>query len=78
MVEFEPQEATTCGSLSCHSELVSSLDMVSSVAGAPRRDLVAGDAVLSPWEPGVKQFGPGRVMALSAGCRDGCDGKFKH
>lgn len=77
MVEFEPQESTTWSSLSCHTELVSSLDMMSSVGGASRRDLVVGDAVLSPWEPGVKRFGPGRVMASSAGCRDGCGGESK-
>lgn len=75
MVEFEPQEGTTWGALSCHRELVSSLDMVSSAGGAPRCDLVAGDAVLSPWEPGVRRYGPGRVTALSAGCRDGCGGE---
>lgn len=77
VVEFEPQEATTWGSLSCHRELVSSLDMVSSASGALQRELVAGDAVLSPWEPGVRRFGPGRVIALSAGCTDRCGGKSK-
>lgn len=78
MVEFQPQEeGTTCGSLSSHRELVSSLDMVSSAGGSPRRNPVAGDAVLSPWEPGERRFGPGRVMALSAGCRDRCGGESK-
>lgn len=78
MVEFEPHEGTTWGSFSCHRELVSSLDMVISTGGClPQRDLAYGDAVLSPWEPGVRRFGPGRVMVPSAGCRDRCGGKSK-
>lgn len=41
---------------------------------APAHRLVPGDAVLSPWEPDLRRYGPGRVMAAATEHRDGFGG----
>ncbi|CAL8263823.1 unnamed protein product [Merluccius merluccius] len=43
-------------------QLVCSLDMINHT-GAHAHRLVPGDAVMSPWEPGVRRYGPGVVTA---------------
>lgn len=73
MVEFDPPGGAACRAVCSHRELVCSLDMVSHT-GAHRLHLLPGDAVLSPWEPDLRRYGPGRVTVASAGCRDGCGG----
>ncbi|CAL8357091.1 unnamed protein product [Lota lota] len=44
-------------------QLVCSLDMIHHT-GAHANQLVPGDAVMSPWEPGVRRYGPGVVTAV--------------
>lgn len=73
MVEFDPPEGAACRAVSSHRELVRSLDMVSHT-GAHRLHLLPGDAVLSPWEPDLRRYGPGRVTVVSADCRNGRGG----
>lgn len=58
--------------MSSQRQLVYSLDMVNHT-GAHTRCLVPGDAVLSPWEPDLRRYGPGRVMG-AAKRRDGFEG----
>lgn len=48
------------GAVSSHRQLVCSLDMVNR-SRAPACSPVPGDAVLSPWEPDLRRYGPGRV-----------------
>uniref|UniRef100_A0A3B4YTM0 DUF4537 domain-containing protein n=1 Tax=Stegastes partitus TaxID=144197 RepID=A0A3B4YTM0_9TELE len=53
------------GVVSSKCQLVCSLDMVND-SRAQSHCLVPGDVVLSPWEPNLKRFGPGRVIALNS------------
>lgn len=73
VVEFDPPGGAAWRAVSSHRELVCSLDMVSHT-GDHRIHLLSGDAVLSPWEPDLRRYGPGRVTEVSAGCRDGRGG----
>ncbi|KAM8752004.1 uncharacterized protein C11orf16 homolog isoform 2-T2 [Acanthopagrus schlegelii] len=64
VVEFDHPGSTSLGVVSSQKQMVCSLDMVNHT-GAHTRCLVPGDAVLSPWEPDLKRYGPGRVMAAT-------------
>ncbi|XP_041853018.1 uncharacterized protein C11orf16 homolog, partial [Melanotaenia boesemani] len=55
------------GTLLHQAEVVCSLDMVND-SRAQTHALVPGDVVLSPWEPDLKRYGPGRVMTATV-CR---------
>ncbi|XP_068452581.1 uncharacterized protein C11orf16 homolog [Clinocottus analis] len=72
VVEFD-RPGGAGGSLEAAAPLrqtVCSLDMESNAA-ARTRPLQPGDAVLSPWEPDLRRYGPGRVMAAAAESTDG-------
>ena len=64
VVEFDCPGAAGLGVVSSQRQLVCSLDMVSHHLGHHTRCLVPGDAVLSSWEPNLRSYGPGRVMAI--------------
>ncbi|XP_062245936.1 uncharacterized protein C11orf16 homolog isoform X1 [Platichthys flesus] len=63
VVEFDCPGTAGLGVVSSQRQLVCSLDMVSHHLGHHTRCLVPGDAVLSPWGPNLRRYGPGRVMA---------------
>lgn len=73
VVEFDHPGDGYLGAVSSHRQLVCSLDMVNR-SGAPARSPVPGDAVLSPWEPELRRYGPGRVMVAATERRDGFGG----
>nr|XP_046250670.1 uncharacterized protein C11orf16 homolog [Scatophagus argus]XP_046250671.1 uncharacterized protein C11orf16 homolog [Scatophagus argus] len=70
LVEFDHSGSSSLGAASSRRQLVCSFDMVNHTR-AHLRCLVPGDAVLSPWEPDLRRYGPGRVMAATEH-RDGC------
>ncbi|XP_037622473.1 uncharacterized protein C11orf16 homolog [Sebastes umbrosus] len=71
VVEFDhPGGAVGLGVVSSQRQLVCSLDMVNHTRAHTHFRLVPGDAVLSPWEPDLRRYGPGRVM-VAAERRDG-------
>lgn len=70
VVEFDPPGGVGLGAVSSHRQLVCSLDMVNR-SRAPACSPVPGDAVLSPWEPDLRRYGPGRVTVAT---RDGFGG----
>ncbi|CAB1416564.1 unnamed protein product [Pleuronectes platessa] len=65
VVEFDCPCTAGLGVVSSQRQLVCSLDMVSHHLGLHTRCLVPGDAVLSPWEPNLRRYGPGRVMSTA-------------
>nr|XP_019934305.1 PREDICTED: uncharacterized protein C11orf16 homolog [Paralichthys olivaceus] len=65
VVAFDCPGTAGVGVVSSQRQLVCSLDMVSHHLGHHTRCLVPGDAVLSPWEPHLRSYGPGRVMAIT-------------
>ncbi|XP_035809510.2 uncharacterized protein C11orf16 homolog [Amphiprion ocellaris] len=69
VVEFDHPGSASAGVVSSKRQLVCSPDMVKD-SRAHSHCLVPGDAVLSPWEPDLRRFGPGRVMAATES-RDG-------
>ncbi|XP_049430795.1 uncharacterized protein C11orf16 homolog [Epinephelus fuscoguttatus] len=69
VVEFDHPGGAGLGVVSSQKQLVCSLDMLN-LSKRHTRCLVPGDAVLSPWEPDLRRYGPGRVMA-AAQRRDG-------
>lgn len=62
VVEFDHPGSAGLGVVSSQRQLVCSLDMANHTR-AHTYCLVPGDAVLSPWEPDLRRYGPGRVMA---------------
>ncbi|XP_023254695.1 uncharacterized protein C11orf16 homolog [Seriola lalandi dorsalis] len=64
VVEFDHPGGSSLGVVSSQRQLVCSLDMVSHIKDHTHC-LVPGDTVLSPWEPGLRRYGPGRVMAAT-------------
>ncbi|XP_044048317.1 uncharacterized protein C11orf16 homolog [Siniperca chuatsi] len=64
VVEFDHPGRAALGVASSQRQLVCSLDMVIHTR-ARTHCLVPGDAVLSPWEPDLIRYGPGRVMAAT-------------
>lgn len=70
VVEFDPPGGVGLRAVSSHRQLVCSLDMVNR-SRAPACSPVPGDAVLSPWEPDLRRYGPGRVTVAA---RDGFRG----
>ncbi|KAI3371016.1 hypothetical protein L3Q82_023670, partial [Scortum barcoo] len=64
VVEFDHPGGADLVVVSSQRQLVCSLDMVNH-ARARTSCLLPGDAVLSPWEPGLRRYGPGRVMAAT-------------
>ncbi|XP_008292999.1 uncharacterized protein C11orf16 homolog [Stegastes partitus] len=64
MIEFDHPGSVSSGVVSSKCQLVCSLDMVND-SRAQSHCLVPGDVVLSPWEPNLKRFGPGRVIAAT-------------
>ncbi|GAA6215318.1 uncharacterized protein C11orf16 homolog [Lates japonicus] len=69
VVDFDHSPGAVLGLVSSQRQLVCSLDMVNHVRDHTHC-LLPGDAVLSPWEPDLRRYGPGRVMAAT-GRRDG-------
>uniref|UniRef100_A0A3Q1F1M4 DUF4537 domain-containing protein n=1 Tax=Acanthochromis polyacanthus TaxID=80966 RepID=A0A3Q1F1M4_9TELE len=69
IVEFDHPGSASAGVVSSKRQLVCSPDMVKD-SRAHSHCLLPGEAVLSPWEPDLRRFGPGRVMAATEG-RDG-------
>ncbi|XP_056273824.1 uncharacterized protein C11orf16 homolog isoform X2 [Pseudoliparis swirei] len=55
-------------------QVVCSLDMANHGRAGRSRRPGPGDAVLSPWEPDLRRYGPGRVMAAAANDGFGVDG----
>lgn len=74
MVEFDHQSSPSLGIVSSRRQLVCSPDMVNHHIRVQTHRLVPGDLVLSPWEPDVRRYGPGRVMAATER-RDGFGGE---
>ncbi|KAM7002331.1 uncharacterized protein C11orf16 homolog [Tautogolabrus adspersus] len=64
IVEFDHPGSPGLGFVPSQRQLVCSLDMVNHTR-ALTSCLVPGDAVLSPWEPDLIRYGPGRVMAAT-------------
>ncbi|XP_071347437.1 uncharacterized protein C11orf16 homolog [Trachinotus anak] len=64
VVEFDHPGGAVLGVVSSQKQLVCSLDLVSHIRDHTHC-LVPGDTVLSPWEPGLRRHGPGRVMAAT-------------
>ncbi|KAK2842665.1 hypothetical protein Q5P01_012865 [Channa striata] len=64
LVEFDQPAGPTLGVVSPQRQLVCSLDMLSHIR-VHSPCLVPGDPVLSPWEPDLRRYGPGRVMAAT-------------
>uniref|UniRef100_A0A4W6C3Z9 DUF4537 domain-containing protein n=1 Tax=Lates calcarifer TaxID=8187 RepID=A0A4W6C3Z9_LATCA len=64
VVDFDHSPGAVLGLVSSQRQLVCSLDMVNHVRDHTRC-LLPGDAVLSPWEPDLRRYGPGRVMAAT-------------
>uniref|UniRef100_A0A8C3AFW1 DUF4537 domain-containing protein n=1 Tax=Cyclopterus lumpus TaxID=8103 RepID=A0A8C3AFW1_CYCLU len=72
VVEFDHPGGAGLGGVSPRRQVVCSLDMANQARGRPR----PGDAVLSPWEPDLRRYGPGRVMAAAAAAHiDGFGGR---
>lgn len=72
VVEFDHPGSVGLGLDSSWRQMVCSLDMVNHTR-AHTRCLIPGDTVLSPWEPDLRRYGPGRVMAATER-RDGLGG----
>lgn len=72
VVEFDHPGKASLGVVSSQRQLVCSLDMVNHTR-AHTHCLVPGDPVLSPWEPDLRRYGPGKVMAATQR-RDGFGG----
>ncbi|KAM3609222.1 uncharacterized protein V6R79_011290 [Siganus canaliculatus] len=71
LVEFDHPVPASSAAVSSQRQLVCSPDMVNHTRSHVS-SLVPGDTVLSPWEPDLRRFGPGRVMAATdAGGVDG-------
>ncbi|KAK2880466.1 uncharacterized protein C11orf16 homolog [Channa argus] len=65
VVEFDqPPASPTLGFPSSQRQLVCSLDMVNH-SRVHTHCLGPGDPVLLPWEPDLRRYGPGRVMAAT-------------
>ena len=64
VVEFDYPGSVSLGVVSSKQQLVCSLDMLNQTR-AHTLCLVPGDTVLSPWEPDLRRYGPGRVMAAT-------------
>ncbi|XP_029952497.1 uncharacterized protein C11orf16 homolog [Salarias fasciatus] len=64
IVEFDHPGRAGLGVASFQRQLTCSLDMVNN-RRALSHHLVPGDAVLSPWEPDLRRYGPGRVAAAT-------------
>uniref|UniRef100_A0A3Q3JR46 DUF4537 domain-containing protein n=1 Tax=Monopterus albus TaxID=43700 RepID=A0A3Q3JR46_MONAL len=64
LVEFDHPTAASLGVVSAQRQLVCSVDMVNHTR-AHTHYLVPGEAVLSPWEPDLRRYGPGRLMAAT-------------
>ncbi|KAE8296748.1 hypothetical protein D5F01_LYC05510 [Larimichthys crocea] len=64
VVEFDHPGSVGLGLDSSWRQMVCSLDMVNHTR-AHTRCLIPGDTVLSPWEPDLRRYGPGRVMAAT-------------
>ncbi|XP_032378573.1 uncharacterized protein C11orf16 homolog [Etheostoma spectabile] len=64
VVQFDHPGGAGSGFVSSQRQLVCSPDMVKDVR-AHICCLVPADAVLSPWEPDLRRYGPGRVMAAT-------------
>ncbi|XP_026166905.1 uncharacterized protein C11orf16 homolog [Mastacembelus armatus] len=64
VVEFDHPMTASLGVVTSQRQLVCSLDMVNHIRVYPHC-LVPGDAVLSPWEPDLRRYGPGRVIAAT-------------
>ncbi|XP_068170050.1 uncharacterized protein C11orf16 homolog [Antennarius striatus] len=62
VVQFDGAGATGSGAVCPHRQLVCSPDMMKLTRGHATRP-APGDAVLSPWEPELRRYGPGRVIA---------------
>ncbi|XP_040927283.1 uncharacterized protein C11orf16 homolog [Betta splendens] len=72
VVEFDPPSGPGLDIVSSHRQLVCSLDMVNYSRVHPPC-LVPGDPVLSPWEPDLRRYGPGRVIAATGHREFGVD-----
>ncbi|KAF0040395.1 hypothetical protein F2P81_006293 [Scophthalmus maximus] len=72
VVEFDHPGGAGLGVVSPQRQLVCSPDMVNHSIRHQAHRLVPGDSVLSPWQPNLRRYGPGRVMANAE--RGGCFG----
>ncbi|CAK6954525.1 uncharacterized protein C11orf16 homolog [Scomber scombrus] len=64
VVEFDYSGSVSLAVVSSKQQLVCSLDMLNQTR-AHTHCLVPGDTVLSPWEPDLRRYGPGKVMAAT-------------
>lgn len=64
VVEFDCTESATSGIVSGQRQLVCSLDMVND-SRAHTCSLAPGNTVMSPWEPDLRRYGPGQVVAAT-------------
>lgn len=72
-MEFDPPgPSPSLRLVSSLRELVCSLDMMTDTHRSHTCFLAPGDAVLSPWEPEMQRYGPGRVTAAMQS-RDGTE-----
>lgn len=76
VIEFD-HPVSILGCVPSQRQLVCSLDMVNHTR-APAHSLLPGDAVLSPWEPDLRRYGPGRVMKVTTEDRDRKGGVWSH
>nr|XP_043872304.1 uncharacterized protein C11orf16 homolog [Solea senegalensis] len=65
VVEFDHPLQANWGFAASQRQLVCALDMVNHHIRHQTHCLLPGDAVLSPWEPNLRRYGPGRVIAAT-------------
>lgn len=74
IVEFDHPGSASLGPVFSLQQMVCSLDVVN-CSRAHTHDAAPGDAVLSPWEPDVRRYGPGRVLTANTERSDGSRGQ---